>query len=68
MTLYKHEAGENLYVWTTSKLRGPTTVEAVISQFKLGSVKGKSWPHPVIVDGKLFIRDQESLLCYDLRQ
>lgn len=37
------------------------------SQFKLASVKGKSWPHPVIVDGKLYIRDQESLLCYDVR-
>jgi outer membrane protein assembly factor BamB len=36
--------------------------------FKLASVKGKSWPHPAIVDGKLYIRDQDSLLCYDLRK
>ncbi|MCE9603347.1 MAG: PQQ-like beta-propeller repeat protein [Planctomycetia bacterium] len=39
----------------------------LVSQFKLASVKGKSWPHPVIVDGKLFIRDQETLLCYDIK-
>lgn len=35
--------------------------------FKLASVKGKSWPHPVIVDGKLYVRDQDVLMCYDLR-
>ncbi len=26
-----------------------------------------SWPHPVIADGKLFIRDQDVLLCYDIK-
>jgi outer membrane protein assembly factor BamB len=25
-----------------------------------------SWPHPVIVDGKLYVRDQDVLLCYDV--
>lgn len=38
------------------------------SHFTLASVKGKSWPHPAIVDGRLYIRDQDSLLCYDLRK
>ena len=27
----------------------------------------KSWPHPVIAAGKLYIRDQELLLCYDIQ-
>ncbi|MGB7327575.1 MAG: PQQ-binding-like beta-propeller repeat protein [Rubripirellula sp.] len=27
----------------------------------------KAWPHPVIADGKLYLRDQDILLCYDLR-
>ncbi len=27
-----------------------------------------TWPHPVIADGKLFIRDQDLLLCYDVKQ
>jgi outer membrane protein assembly factor BamB len=40
----------------------------LISQFTLASVKGKSWPHPVIVGGRLYVRDQESLLCYDVRR
>lgn len=27
----------------------------------------KAWPHPVIAGGKLYLRDQDILLCYDLR-
>jgi hypothetical protein len=27
----------------------------------------KSWPHPVIAHGKLFLRDQGVLLCYNLK-
>jgi len=26
-----------------------------------------SWPHPVIANGKLYIRDQDTLLCYDVK-
>jgi hypothetical protein len=29
--------------------------------------KKKSWPHPIIVDGRLYLRDQEVLLCYDVK-
>lgn len=35
--------------------------------FKLASVKGKSWPHPVISDGLLYLRDQDSLMVYNIR-
>jgi len=27
----------------------------------------KSWPHPVIVGGRLFLRDQDVLVCYDVK-
>lgn len=37
------------------------------SSFKLASVKGKSWPHPVISDGLLYLRDQDTLMVYDIR-
>ena len=37
-------------------------------EFKLATNNGKSWPHPVIVDGLMYLRDQGSLLCYDVRQ
>ncbi len=29
--------------------------------------KENSWPHPVVSGGKLFIRDQDILLCYDVK-
>ena len=27
-----------------------------------------SWPHPVIANGQLYIRDQDTLLCYDVKK
>jgi outer membrane protein assembly factor BamB len=32
-----------------------------------GSGERPSWAHPVIVDGRLYLREQDKLLCYDLR-
>lgn len=32
------------------------------------SPKGGIWVHPVIVDGKLFLRDQQFLYCFDVRE
>jgi outer membrane protein assembly factor BamB len=29
--------------------------------------KRKSWPHPVVANGKLYLRDQDVLLCYDVK-
>jgi len=36
--------------------------------FRLASVTGNSWPHPVIQGGKLFIRDNDTLLAYDIKK
>ncbi len=30
--------------------------------------EGKSWAHPVISDGKLYLREQNKLMCYDLKE
>ncbi len=30
------------------------------------SIKGKIWSHPVIANGKLYLRDQEIVCCYDV--
>jgi outer membrane protein assembly factor BamB len=38
------------------------------SSFRLASVKGPSWPHPVISSGKLYLRDQDTLMCYDVHK
>ena len=48
-------------------------VEATPDQFRLkGTFKtavktGPSWPHPVIHRGKLYLRDNNVLMCYDVR-
>lgn len=40
----------------------------LISTFKLPDPSGQpSWPHPVISHGKMYIRDQDKLLCYDVK-
>lgn len=40
-----------------------------VSHFKApGSGERPSWSHPVIVDGRLYLREQDTILCYDLRQ
>jgi len=36
-------------------------------QFRIASVNGQSWPHPAIANGKLYLRDQDQLHCYDIR-
>jgi outer membrane protein assembly factor BamB len=36
-------------------------------KFKLASKHGESWPHPVIAGGRLYLRDQGTLLVYDIR-
>jgi outer membrane protein assembly factor BamB len=44
----------------------------VVSSFKLPAPdqpsNRESWPHPVIVNGKLLVRDQTVMYCYDVKQ
>ncbi len=37
-------------------------------EFKIGIKNGQSWAHPVISDGRLYLRDQHEMLCYDIRK
>jgi outer membrane protein assembly factor BamB len=34
---------------------------------KLNKPSGRNWTHPVIANGKLYIRDQEFLYCYEIK-
>jgi outer membrane protein assembly factor BamB len=54
---------------------GPVTlVEAspaghrIVSQFKPEKPSGPAWPHPVVNDGKLYLRHNDLLMCYDVKQ
>ena len=37
-------------------------------QSTIRSAKGEVWTHPVIANGKLYLRDQNYIYCYDVRQ
>ncbi|MGH7194803.1 MAG: PQQ-binding-like beta-propeller repeat protein, partial [Candidatus Saccharimonadales bacterium] len=40
----------------------------VLSSFTVpGSGERPSWMHPIVLDGKLYVREQDRLLCYDVR-
>ena len=39
----------------------------VVSSFKPVFQKGKTWAHPVIADGNLYLREQDKLMCYRLK-
>lgn len=36
--------------------------------FQIGIKNGQSWPHPVVADGRLYLRDQHEMLSYDIRK
>ncbi|MBX3732926.1 MAG: PQQ-like beta-propeller repeat protein [Verrucomicrobiae bacterium] len=37
-------------------------------QSELRHPQGAIWPHPVVVNGRLYLRDQQYLHCYDVRE
>ena len=39
----------------------------VIGTFKPVYQKGRTWAHPVIANGKLYLREQDKLMCYQLK-
>jgi len=38
-----------------------------VSSFKVGDSERPFWAHPSLVDGKLYIRDQDRIICYDVK-
>jgi len=40
----------------------------VVGTFKPEYQAGKSWAHPVIAGGKLYLREQDKLMCYTLKR
>ena len=39
----------------------------VVSTFEIPEGKKPSWSHPVVAGGRLYLRDKDRLLCYDVR-
>jgi outer membrane protein assembly factor BamB len=58
---FRYESGTMALVEASSK--GYT----LKSSFKV-PIGGNGWPHPVIHDGKLYLRGSDQVLCYDIKQ
>ncbi len=39
----------------------------LVASFKPAYQEGQSWAHPVIANGKLYLREQDKLMCYGLK-
>jgi outer membrane protein assembly factor BamB len=40
----------------------------IVSRFRLPGLRGKdAWPHPVILDGRLYLRYHDTLYCHDIK-
>jgi outer membrane protein assembly factor BamB len=35
--------------------------------FKIPEVRGPSWAHPVVIGGRLYLREGDAVLCYDVK-
>ena len=44
----------------------PASME-VVNTFKPAFQEGKTWAHPVIANGMLYLREQDKLMCYKLK-
>jgi outer membrane protein assembly factor BamB len=39
-----------------------------VGSFKVPKTNGPAWAHPVVVGGKLYLREGDTLYCYDVRE
>lgn len=53
---------------TMALIEATTSKYNLKSSFDIPSSQGQHWAQPVIADGKLYLRDQDALLCYELKQ
>ncbi len=63
----EEDTGEVVLIAASSKgwqEHGRFTLEP---QTKIRKPKGKIWTHPVIADGKLYLRDQDLVYCFDVK-
>jgi len=53
---------------TAALARATPDAYAELGSFKVpGSGERPSWSHPVILQGKLYLREQDRILCYDVQ-
>jgi outer membrane protein assembly factor BamB len=58
---FRYESG------TMALVEASSTGYNLKSSFKV-PIAGNGWPHPVIHDGKLYLRGADQILCYDIKR
>jgi outer membrane protein assembly factor BamB len=51
--------------WVTLVEANPKEYK-LVSSFKVPNARGNCWAHPVVVGGKLFLREKDTIWCYDV--
>jgi len=59
--IFRYQSGELALIEATPKEYN------LLGSFKPEYQEGNSWAHPVVVDGLLYLREQDKLMCYDLQ-
>ena len=61
----------NLYCYgekgTLGLVRANPDSFAMVSSFKIAAGEGQHWAHPVISDGRLYVRHGDTLSAFDIR-
>ena len=65
---YGEDAGTVLLVEATPKGLNVNGRFTIPEQTKVKRKSGKIWTHPVVADGKLYLRDQDLIFCYDVKE
>jgi outer membrane protein assembly factor BamB len=63
---YGEDSGTLVVVEANSKEYKELGRFKITGETKLRRPSGKFWTHPVIANGKLYLRDQDLLFCYDI--
>ena len=64
---YGEDSGTVLLIEATPKGLIVDGRFAIPEQTKLKRKSGKIWTHPVVADGELYLRDQDLIFCYDVK-
>ena len=59
MLIIQAESSEVIFV--------SATPEKHITLHRFPAIEGKSWNHPVVWNGRLFVRNDEEAACFDLQ-
>ncbi|MDC0324368.1 hypothetical protein OAM21_04155, partial [Verrucomicrobia bacterium] len=62
-----YDNGSRYHSCSTREIRFPQQSPIIRIQSEIRASRGKIWTHPVVVNGKLYLRDQDLIYCYNIK-